>query len=330
MRSAASVFVLSFLSIFPAATLDAADTLRQRHFEFSYSSRVFDVPADARTVDLWIPIPRSDDSQTVRIIEESIPPGASIHVESTYGNRMLHRRVTAPFSPEDLASTLRFEIFRSEIVKAGAKALAPTRRAPSPAEMERYLKPNAMVPLEGPLARIAGELALSPADPLKTGKSIYDYVVATMAYDKSKPGWGRGDVLWACDSQTGNCSDFHSVFIGLARTQAIPALFEIGFPLPPERGRGEIAGYHCWAWFHVPEIGWIPVDASEADKHPELENYYFGALSADRVSFSRGRDLQLVPPQQGPPLNFFVYPYVEVDGRPHEKVEKLFAYQDLK
>ena len=45
----------------------------------------------------------------------------------------------------------------------------------------------------------------------------------------------------------------------------------------------------------------------------------------------RGRDLVLVPKQQGPPLNYFVYPYVEVDGQPwpSDRMTTAFDYEDL-
>ena len=33
------------------------------------------------------------------------------------------------------------------------------------------------------------------------------------------------------------------------------------------------------------------------------------------MQLTTGRDLRLQPPQQGDPLNFFVYPYVEIDGK---------------
>jgi hypothetical protein len=48
------------------------------------------------------------------------------------------------------------------------------------------------------------------------------------------------------------------------------------------------------------------------------------------VAFSTGRDLTLVPKQDGPPLNFFVFPFLEVDGKPYpaEKVVRQFGYED--
>ena len=57
------------------------------------------------------------------------------------------------------------------------------------------------------------------------------------------------------------------------------------------------------------------MDISEADKHPQMAGYYFGKLTADRVTFSVGRDLVLNPRQTAEPLNFFVYPHLEVDKK---------------
>jgi len=73
----------------------------------------------------------------------------------------------------------------------------------------------------------------------------------------------------------------------------------------------------------------VPVDASEAKKHPDKREYFFGAHDENRVEFSRGRDIVLSPKQDGEPLNYFVYPYVEVDGKPWTKVEHTFHYKDV-
>ncbi len=72
------------------------------------------------------------------------------------------------------------------------------------------------------------------------------------------------------------------------------------------------------------------MDASEAWKHPERRQYYFGHLDARRVAFTMGRDLVMKPPQHGQPLNFLIYPYVEVDGKPLPKsnIKNQFEYAD--
>jgi hypothetical protein len=77
----------------------------------------------------------------------------------------------------------------------------------------------------------------------------------------------------------------------------------------------------------VQGYGWIPVDASEAWKHPEKKNYFFGAHDDNRVQFTVGRDIHLDPAQQGEPLNYIIYPYAELDGKPF-KLESTFSFQD--
>jgi hypothetical protein len=104
---------------------------------------------------------------------------------------------------------------------------------------------------------------------------------------------------------------------------------EIGFPLPPDKHSAEIAGYHCWSDFWIDGKGWIPVDISEAWKHQEKRDYFFGSHDVNRMQFSMGRDLRLSPPQEGKPLNYFVYPYVEVDGQEFPNVALEFSFADV-
>ena len=149
-----------------------------------------------------------------------------------------------------------------------------------------------------------------------------------MRYDKTGTGWGHGDTLYACNAKQGNCTDFHSLFISMARSQNIPGRFEIGFPIPTDKHTGDIAGYHCWADFYTKDHGWVPVDISEAWKHPEQREFFFGHWDDNRVQFSVGRDITLSPRQAGAPLNYFVYPYVELDGAEYPNVSMHFSFED--
>jgi transglutaminase-like putative cysteine protease len=195
--------------------------------------------------------------------------------------------------------------------------------------------PRGMVPVGGKcLTLIEGKKL--PGDQMQLGKALYDIVNDHMTYSKKGTGWGRGDAEWACDSRFGNCTDFHSLFISLARSKNIPAKFEMGFPVPAQRGKGEIGGYHCWARFKPEGKNWVPVDISEANQaraknDKAHSDYLFGNLTENRVSFTQGRDINLTPRQAGAPLNYFIYPYVEIDGKslPNEQVQRNFSYQDV-
>src|SRR5262249_60610347 len=98
---------------------------------------------------------------------------------------------------------------------------------------------------------------------------------------------------------------------------------------PSTQAPGESSGYHWWADCHVAGYGWIPVDCSEAQKHPEKREYFFGSQDEDRVTLSVGRDILLNPPQQGERQNYFVYPYAEIDGKPHEKIDRQIRFEKL-
>ena len=195
--------------------------------------------------------------------------------------------------------------------------------------LKRYLEPDKLVPLNGVIAQLAKERTAGDTTSIEKARHIYDYVVSTMRYDKSGSGWGRGDAVWACTSKRGNCTDFHSLFIGMMRASGIPARFEIGFPLPEGKPAGEIAGYHCWAEFYLEGIGWVPVDASEAWQNPAKHDYFFGANDFNRVFFTYGRDITLSPEQEGAPLNYFIYPYAEADGRPVPGLQTHFSFKDI-
>jgi transglutaminase-like putative cysteine protease len=308
-----------------AATTESQAKLHARTFRFDYGFALTDLPTDAR-VRVWMPVPPSNRHQTVAELDRKLPAQASVAKETKYGNVMLYLEPKVTKTGE-----LDFQVsYRVERKEVRGRKPSDSDLVIKTADRKRFLAPNVTVPLEGkPLELIAG-LKLPQAG-LGLGRRLYDRVDEHMTYDKSKPGYGRGDVNWACDSRFGNCTDFHSLFVSLARSQGLPARFEIGFPIPENRESGSIGGYHCWAYFFVENHGWVPIDISEADKQPDKKDYFFGNLTPDRVVFTTGRDIELVPRQTGKPLNYFVYPYVEVNGKPwpRENMQTRFGFQEL-
>jgi hypothetical protein len=305
-----------------AHAAEPAEVLKSRQFRLSYSVKITGLKP-AESAKLWMPVPPNNDEQKVFVAEQNLPRPSQQGREKKYASDILFTEAVADAAGQLSARTV-YHVTRQE-----ARASNPAMMMDDPL-VALFLKPDARVPIDGkPLTLLAGKSL--PMDQLRLGRTLYDLVNSHMRYSKEGTGWGLGDAVWACDSKYGNCSDFHSLFISLARSQGVPAKFEIGFPVPPQRGRGEIAGYHCWAWFKPVGHGWVPVDISEANKNPNLREYYFGNLTENRVTFSVGRDLILEPPQSGPPLNYFVMPYVEVAGKPHpaELVQLKLQYEDV-
>ncbi len=302
-----------------------------RTFRFTYNFTVKDIPVEAKRVRVWIPLPQTDQHQTVRVLSVKAPAKMRMTQESEYGNRMMYAEIPKPVAGK-AEFTLTYKITRREYSRGDYAHLERTDQKPTvvSASMSRLIAPDTLIPTDGKIKELALQVTGSQSGAVAKAKAAYDYLFTNMRYDKTGSGWGRGDAVWACDSKRGNCTDFHSPFIGMLRADGIPARFDIGFPLPENKDKGDISGYHCWAEFYARKSGWIPLDISEAWKAKEKGDYFFGSVDANRVQFSTGRDIALSPKQDGPALNYFVYPYVEVDGRPYDKLDKQFGFEEVK
>jgi transglutaminase-like putative cysteine protease len=300
IAAALSQFILAF-GVF-AQGGGRAQGAAERTFDFTYAGSINGLTPGDQT-RIWLPLPPDNADQHVVRLRQSLPGRVTEGTDSN-GNRVLS--FLAPATEDGTISfSVVYHVTRHEIDHQ------PAEDSPD----ERYLKPDRLVPVGGKPAALLTDLSL-PQDGLAKARLLYDLVDRRMQYRKDQPGWGRGDATWACESGFGNCTDFHSLFISLARSSGLPAKFEIGFGLPEEDKPADVPGYHCWAFFRPAGGDWLPVDISEANKHPEKTDYFFGKLCQNRVTFSSGRDILLEPKQAGEPLNFFVYPYAEVNGKP--------------
>ncbi len=293
-----------------------------RDFSFQYGAEVGELPR-GKQVRVWFPIPQSGPHQSIQSARFDVPGVLQISRETRYDNQIGYFQASVPETGR-LSFSVTYRVQR-KVASAYGQGQPLTN-----AEKSIFLAANARVPVDGRPVELLAYRQI-PSDRLPAGRVLYDLVYEHMQYDKSQPGYGQGDAVWACDHRKGNCTDFHSLFISLARSQSIAARFEIGFPLPADQTSGNIPGYHCWAWFHSDNAGWFPVDISEADKHPDMKAFYFGNLTADRLSLTTGRDIELVPAPDSGPLNYFIYPHVEVDGKvlDTKKIRPQFSFVDI-
>jgi len=220
-----------------------------RTFRFSYAVAVRHIPAGARRVSIWVPVPQSDSHQQVLDVLVRSPLHYSFTREQRYGNRVLHVAAAAPL-PDSI--DLKLEVV---VARQAYRVLGTETRSRADAPTLKDLGPDALVPIDGEIAAAARQATANAHTPLEKARAIYDYVTLSMHYDKSGEGWGRGDAIRACDVRRGNCTDFHSLIIGMARSCGIPARFVIGFPLPEHQSEGVIPGYHCWAEMYVEGVG---------------------------------------------------------------------------
>ena len=295
-----------------------------RAFEATYVASVEQVPAGVGRLEAWIPLPSDTPAQKIRSLKIESPYPWSIRRERENGNSYLYLVAEQPRGGR-LEVRVSFDVERREVLRSGLVGQLATK----PKGLERYLEADRLVTLSPRVRELARRISWGQQTPERKARAIYEWLVNTMVYDKTAPGWGLGDTERACDVQKGNCTDFHSVFISLARAEGIPARFVIGFPLKKESA-GTIPGYHCWAEFYLDGVGWVPVDASDASKTMDTarREYLFGNLDPDRIQFTVGRDLRFEPPPCAEPLNYFIYPHAEADGRTLSPASIQLEYRD--
>jgi transglutaminase-like putative cysteine protease len=276
----------------------------------------------AETVRLWLPYPVSNKNQrieNVTIIGNYDYNG--IYREGIYGNMILYAEWEKPEGFPNL--NLSFDVWRTEIFFKNF----PDAEGEIPIEMEEFLKPTNLAPTTGIVKEVADEVTKDKTTILSKATAIYDYVVEHGQRDPNLNFCGTGEVCVLLQNLHGKCVDFSSVFVALSRTAGVPAREILGTRISKN---GDITGaYHCRAEFYLPNYGWVPVDPSDVAKLMLNENldindskiidardYFFGAQTETYIDLSTGRDVVLNPMQEEGPLNYFMYPYAEVNGVP--------------
>ena len=334
--------------------------LGQRYFQFNYEVSID--PTNGKKMELWIPVPQSNEVQTISNLEYDLDGlDYELKTEPDHKNKYLYIYSKKGIS-EVRNIKLACNVLRKEHENVEYKNIAN----------DRYLKASRMVPTGDVFKNIISENNLDN----QNMRTVYEYVLNGMHYGKptddsnsknhkyihggknpktgkewlpdditygrdnktkdelvksqnknKKYAYGNGNSLYACDIGVGNCTDYHSYFISLSRTLDVPARFHMGFPIP-NGYEGKVGGYHCWADYYIADEGWYPVDISEADKDPGRAEYYFGTLCHDRVDFMVGRDFK-IDNYEEESVNLFIYPLFEVDDQASKNYSKKFSYKNL-
>lgn len=299
----------------------------ERTVEFTYKVKVNNIPEEANKIVVWIPLPRSNSVQ--ELVDFQVAGGVpfSILKAEKHGNRYIYINLSRKdIRDSEISITALFHVNRQSYKNRSAE---DDMFQDMETEMKRFLAPDSLVPIDGKIAEEARLVVGNEKDPFKQAKLVFKHIVGTVKYDKSGTGWGKGDALYACDYRAGNCTDFHSLFIGEVRSLGIPARFIMGFPLPKKIKEGYIGGYHCWMEFYIKGRGWIPLDASEARKNFKKRKKYFANLDANRIGFTLGRDISIPQANHTEPLNYIIYPRVEIDGKSYSDIDKEFYFKEI-
>jgi transglutaminase-like putative cysteine protease len=283
----------------------------------------FDLSAqpDTDTTRLWIPYPVSDENQSITdIAVQGDYAESAVYTDRTYQTPILFARWEKGTHSRKL--TFSFHVVRQEVVR---RNLPEKEAAWNPADFRPNLTPTRLGPIDAQVKSLADEITRGKTGVQAKARAIYDWIIDNMQRDPETVGCGVGDVISLLTTAVGKCTDIHSVFVALCRAAGVPAREIFGI----RQGKAPVADIttwqHCWAEFYLPGYGWVPVDPADVLKKMRVENlkrgdpkieearkYFWGAWDPYRVQLSIGRDVQLNPAQEGPPLNNFGYPFAQI------------------
>jgi transglutaminase-like putative cysteine protease len=318
----AGILALLLIALASVAACVTPAVARERRAEITYSVNL-NAPAEAKHVRLWIPYPMSDENQEITdVFVTGNPTSSGVYKEGAFGNAALYAEWKDTKGPRTL--TYSFKVLRRERVMKDI----PAPELPfSKSEFRKELAPTRLADLNGPEKALAGKITAGRKTNREKAFAIYDWTVENMFRDPNTKGCGLGEVDTLVRTLGGKCGDIHSVYTALARASGVPAREVFGIRLPSGKEGEMTKAQHCWVEWYSPGYGWVVVDPADVRKAilekkitleqaKPLREYYFGAVDENRIAIGTGRDLVLNPPQSGEPLNYFMYPYAEADGKP--------------
>ena len=125
-------------------------------------------------------------------------------------------------------------------------------------EFQPFLRPSTYVNYSqnSDCVRKAAELASGAGDELDVVREIYEFVCATVTYDREKAATVKSGYLPSPDetmnSGKGICFDYAALAASMLRSQGIPTKMIFGYVAPQDL-------YHAWNMFYTPQSGWVTV-----------------------------------------------------------------------
>jgi transglutaminase-like putative cysteine protease len=289
-----------------------------------------------KDLKLWMPIPREWDSQSNVQILSVEPRPQSTYIDPEYGNKIFYwdfgKYPEKPSYQVNIkARIISYEI-HTTIDSSNIKPYDKTSK-----EYELYTKSGHTIHITPKVKELAKTAIGNETNPYLQAQKILTFVNKKIRYEQNM---NRGlDHLFSSsiiDERSGEelfigaCSHYSALFVGLCRSEGIPArcvygrvgwvpflnegtstmyseldtvLTDDGFAGAQHHGMGP----HMWAEFYLPDYGWIPVDPTAGQ---------FGQLKNNKVIMTKGRDINLGPDAPHMHHNGYGFQWVPIcDGR---------------
>jgi len=236
-------------------------------------------------LEIYMPGAVSWDSQAVTT-SSFYPPLTSQTLDPS-GNRVLYWKTTAAPAP---GQSMDFGQLFTLTVYAVEAQVIPSDVLPydtGSALYQQYTRSEYRLEASDALIIQAAQDAVgSETNPYLKAKQIFQYVAEHLHYEFND---GLQGARLTLQLGSGECGDYASVFVAMARAAGIPARPVVGY----HAQSGE--QYHVWAEFYLQGIGWVPADAQFGDMGGTADFWYLGNNPNTRVIMSKNFNIPLLP-----------------------------------
>jgi transglutaminase-like putative cysteine protease len=220
--------------------------------------------------------------------------------------------------------------------------LAAPGRAPKAerSDLEHFLRPTKLVPLDGIVKATATEITKGAETDVEKARAIYDWVVDNTFRDPKTRGCGVGNIRFMLESKSlgGKCADLNALYVGLARASGLPARdvygirvarSELGYKSLGASSENVTKSQHCRAEVYLAGYGWVPVDPADVrkvvleeppgnrplddDLVKKARARLFGSWEMNWMAYNFGNDVSLSG-SGGPTVGFLMYPQAETSA----------------
>lgn len=241
------------------------------------------------TAKVWLPLPIACPSQSEISLDGFSRQPTSV------GSEVSSQR-TAYWEVE-LAENTTFSAKFS--YQQDASCRDPFSRTPDRLQPSEYLGEEAPHIVFTPyLKALVAQLTDGAKNPAEKARRIYDYLTLNVKYRYMPAYFVLEDIADNCArSRRGDCGVMALAFITMCRIAGIPARWESGLSVRPER-----AGCHDWARFYIAPMGWMYADVSFGASaaragNEERRRHYFGSIDPCRMVANSAFMAQLTPPK---------------------------------
>jgi transglutaminase-like putative cysteine protease len=173
-------------------------------------------------------------------------------------------------------------------------------------------------------------LPTTRTDDIARARAVYDYVIYTMTPEEALTGGERRSAREVLESARGDAMDYALVTVALLRAAGIPARVETGLLLSEDKtpDRVEVVRKGAWVRFLVGGRVWTACDPYTADVTPDLREYMFRGVCANRIQLGSGPgEVFEEAPKSGAP-GALAEVIAEADGK-RIPVKCVFQFRDV-